>query len=39
LAWIQSWHGAQTMSVLRRIRAMRTAHVGWPGPNAAKLEA
>src|SRR5690242_315852 len=25
-AWIQSWQGAQTMSVLRRIFAMRTAH-------------
>src|SRR5271157_3047926 len=31
-AWIQSWHGAQTMSVLRRIFAMRAAHAGWPGP-------
>ena len=31
-AWIQSWHGAQTMSVLRRILAMRAAHAGWPGP-------
>ena len=24
--------GAQTMSVLRRIFAMRAAHAGWPGP-------
>src|ERR1700745_1210510 len=32
LAWIQSWHGAQTMSVLRLIFAMRVAHAGWPGP-------
>ena len=31
-AWIQSWHGAQTMSVLRRIFAMSAAHAGWPGP-------
>ena len=23
---------AQTMSVLRRIFAMRAAHAGWPGP-------
>jgi len=27
-AWIQSWHGAQTMSVLRRFFAMRAAHAG-----------
>src|SRR4249919_211420 len=27
-----SWHAAQTMSVLRRIFAMRAAHAGWPGP-------
>jgi hypothetical protein len=32
LAWIQSWQGAQTMRVLRRILAMRAAHAGWPGP-------
>ena len=32
LAWIYSWHAAQTMSVLRRIFAMRAAHAGWPGP-------
>src|SRR6266568_267141 len=31
-AWIQSWHGAHTTSVLRRIFAMSTAHAGWPGP-------
>jgi hypothetical protein len=31
-AWIQSWHGAQTMSVLRRILAMSEAHAGWPDP-------
>src|SRR5205823_9303402 len=31
-AWIQSWHGAQTMSVLRRILAMSAAHAGWSGP-------
>lgn len=30
-AWIQSWQAAQTMSVLRRILAMRTAHAGCPG--------
>ena len=33
-AWIQSWQAAQTMSVLRRIFAMRAAHTGWPGPGA-----
>ena len=27
-----SWHAAQTMSVLRRIFAMRAAHAGWPVP-------
>src|SRR6266704_1628679 len=31
-AWIQSWHGAHTTSVLRRVFAMSTAHAGWPGP-------
>ena len=32
VAWMCSWHAAQTMSVLRRIFAMRAAHAGWPGP-------
>ena len=32
LAWTCSWQEAQTMSVLRRILAMRAAHAGWPGP-------
>src|SRR5215469_2842497 len=32
VAWMCSWHGAQTMSVLRRIRAIRAAHAGLPGP-------
>jgi hypothetical protein len=31
LAWMCSWQSAQTMSVLRRIFAMRAAHAGWPG--------
>ena len=35
-AWIQSWHGAQTMSVLRRIFAMSAAHAGWPGPDSPR---
>ena len=41
-AWIQSWHGAQTMSVLRRIFVMRAAHAGCPGsgfPRSASLAA
>lgn len=33
-AWIQSWHAAQTTSVLRRIFAMRSAHAGWPDPGS-----
>jgi hypothetical protein len=32
LAWMCSWHAAQTMRVLRRILAMSAAHAGWPGP-------
>ncbi len=32
VAWMWSWHDAQTMRVLRRIFAMRAAHAGWPGP-------
>jgi hypothetical protein len=31
-AWIRSWHGAQTVSVLRRFLAMMAAHAGWSGP-------
>jgi hypothetical protein len=27
-AWIESWQGAQTMSVLRRFLAMSCAHAG-----------
>jgi len=33
-AWIWSWQAAQTMSVLRRILAMRAAHAGCPGPGS-----
>ena len=36
-AWIQSWQVPQTMSVLRRILAMRAAHAGWPGPGLPRL--
>jgi hypothetical protein len=31
-AWMTSWQGWQTTSVLRRLLAMRAAHAGWPGP-------
>src|ERR1035437_1112822 len=34
LAWTCSWQAVQTMSVLRRILAMRAAHAGWPGPGS-----
>jgi putative transposase len=36
-AWMWSWHGAQTMRVLRRIFAMRAAYAGWPGPGLPRL--
>ena len=36
-AWMWSWQAAQTMSVLRRILAMRAAHAGWPGPGLPRL--
>jgi hypothetical protein len=37
VAWIQSWHAAQTMRVLRRIFAMSAAHAGWPGPGSPSI--
>ena len=32
VAWMTSWQGRQTTSVLRRFLAMRAAHAGWLGP-------
>ena len=36
VAWTWSWQSVQTMSVLRRIRPMRAAHAGWPGPGVPR---
>ena len=37
-AWIRSWHGAQTMSVFRRILAMRAPTRAVPARSAELAE-
>lgn len=36
LWWMVSWQGWQTTRVLRRFRAMRAAHAGWPVPGVSQ---